>query len=177
MKNILEVHTHLSLRRLVTVAAVLCACASLQAAAVSPSDGATQTTIQNEFDKMDLNHDKQLNVEEIAADRDLVEHFDKADINNDGLLAIDEYNTYKSASQQKQLDSFIVDSKVTAKVKAELVKDSGIKSLNISVETHEGQVILSGFVDNTQQLRRALEIASGVEGVQSVKNGLLVKGS
>jgi hyperosmotically inducible protein len=37
-------------------------------------------------------------------------------------------------------------------------------------------VILSGFVDTDLQARRAVEIASGVRGVQTVKNSLVVKG-
>jgi len=37
-------------------------------------------------------------------------------------------------------------------------------------------VILSGFVDTEAQASRAVEIASGVRGVLSVKNSLIVKG-
>ncbi|HWU82776.1 MAG TPA: BON domain-containing protein, partial [Methylophilaceae bacterium] len=81
-----------------------------------------------------------------------------------------------SAAQQKRLELFLDDSAVTARVKAELVKDSGVKGLNISVETYKGEVILSGFVENEAQVRRVVEIASGVRGVQTVKNGLSVRG-
>ena len=65
---------------------------------------------------------------------------------------------------------------VAARIKAELLKDTGIRGLRISVETHHGQVILSGFVESENQIRRAAEIASGVRGVVSVKNSLILKG-
>jgi hyperosmotically inducible protein len=50
-----------------------------------------------------------------------------------------------------------------------------MKSLAIKVQTYHGQVILSGFVDNAAQSKRAVEIASGVRGVLSVKNSLVIK--
>ena len=106
----------------------------------------------------------------------MIGNFDLADGNHDGVLVADEYGKFKSAMQQKQVEGFFDDSTVTAKVKAELIKDVGMKGLNISVETHKGQVILSGFVETDQQLRRAVQIASGIRGVQSVKNSLVVKG-
>jgi hyperosmotically inducible protein len=50
-----------------------------------------------------------------------------------------------------------------------------VSGIAVSVETHNGTVLLSGFVDSDAQMRRAQEIASGVAGVVSVKNGLAVK--
>jgi hyperosmotically inducible protein len=43
------------------------------------------------------------------------------------------------------------------------------------VETYKGTVLLSGFVDSEEQVRRATEIAASVDGVVNVKNGLAVK--
>ncbi len=70
---------------------------------------------------------------------------------------------------------YVDDKVVTAKVKAALVEDPGVKALQIKVETFEGIVQLSGFVDNPDQVMRATEIAQGVEGVKSVKNDLIVR--
>jgi len=139
-------------------------------------NGTTDTLPGSAFEKLDANHDGKLNLEEVAPDKDLTENFVKADVNQDGAIQIDEFNSYKSANEQKQIVAFLDDSALTAKIKAELVKDSGIKGLNISVETHKGEVILSGFVENNTQIRRAIDIATSVQGVQSVKNGLLIKG-
>jgi len=47
--------------------------------------------------------------------------------------------------------------------------------LKISVETHKGQVLLSGFVSDASLKAQAEELVSGVEGVKSVKNAIVVK--
>ncbi len=140
-------------------------------------NGNTDTApVSSAFEKLDANHDNKLNLEEVAPDKDLTENFVKADANQDGAIQVDEFNSYKSANDQKQIVAFLDDSALTAKIKAELIKDDGIKGLNISVETHKGEVILSGFVENNTQIRRAIDIATSIQGVQSVKNGLLIKG-
>ncbi len=70
---------------------------------------------------------------------------------------------------------YVDDSAITAKVKAEIVKEPTLKALQISVETFKGQVQLSGFVDSAQAVAKAGEIARSVPGVVSVKNNLVVK--
>ncbi len=67
------------------------------------------------------------------------------------------------------------DSVITAKVKARLIDDPVTKARQISVETFKGTVQLSGFVDTTDSKARAETIAKGVDGVQHVKNSLVVK--
>ena len=154
---------------------VLMPCLSVPAVA-GTADNLNQSPLETEFRKLDLNHDDRLSSEEVARDKDFTGNFARADTNGDGVLIADEYGNFKSAAQQKRLELFLDDSAVTARVKAELVKDSGVKGLNISVETYKGEVILSGFVENEAQVRRVVEIASGVRGVQTVKNGLSVRG-
>ena len=140
------------------------------------SDTLNQSPLEMEFKKLDTNRDDKLTSEELARDKDFAGNFERADTNGDGVLVADEYGNFKSAAQQKRLELFLEDSAVTARVKAELVKDSGVKGLNISVETYKGEVILSGFVESDEQLRRVVQIASGVRGVHAVKSGLSVKG-
>ncbi len=67
------------------------------------------------------------------------------------------------------------DGIVTAKVKAALVADAIVKSLDIAVVTRKGVVQLSGFVDNQGQIDRAIEVAHGIEGVRSVSNEMSIK--
>ncbi|HEX3036958.1 MAG TPA: BON domain-containing protein [Thermodesulfobacteriota bacterium] len=67
------------------------------------------------------------------------------------------------------------DSVITTKVKYGLLADPDVKSLDIGVETFKGVVQLSGFVNNAEQARKAVEIAKSVKGVRSVKNSLIVK--
>lgn len=70
---------------------------------------------------------------------------------------------------------YVDDSVITTKVKTALFADPDIKSLDIGVETFKGEVQLSGFVNNAEQARKAVEIAKSVKGVRSVKNSLIVK--
>jgi osmotically-inducible protein OsmY len=80
-----------------------------------------------------------------------------------------------STPTRESTGQYVDDSSITTKVKAKLLDDSMIKSLEISVKTYKGVVELSGFVDNKDQVDRAGDLAGQVEGVQSVKNNLIVK--
>jgi osmotically-inducible protein OsmY len=67
------------------------------------------------------------------------------------------------------------DSVLTAKVKAAIIKDPKLKSLQISVESFKGVVQLSGFVNTQDASNRAVELARRVKGVKQVNNSLIVK--
>lgn len=69
----------------------------------------------------------------------------------------------------------IDDATVTGRVKTALLADPDIKSFDISVVTFNGEVQLSGFVDNQGQIDQATRIARATEGATSVKNELSVK--
>lgn len=78
-------------------------------------------------------------------------------------------NTMKSAS------NYMGDSAVTAKVKSALVGAKDINSNDISVQTNNGVVTLSGFVNDQTQAERAVSVTKGVDGVSSVSDKLHVK--
>ena len=67
------------------------------------------------------------------------------------------------------------DGIITGKVKAALLRDSSIQSRDIAVVTRIDEVQLSGFVNNQQQMDRAVGIASAVQGVRSVANEMAIK--
>lgn len=69
----------------------------------------------------------------------------------------------------------IDDGIVTAAVKAALLADAYVKSLDIAVKTRRGDVQLSGFVNNQSQIDRAIEVARGVRGVRTVNDEMSVK--
>jgi len=69
----------------------------------------------------------------------------------------------------------IDDSIITTKVKAALLADPDVKGTDINVETKKGEVMLSGFVGNQQQIDQAMKIAKAVEGVKKVDNKMTVK--
>lgn len=67
------------------------------------------------------------------------------------------------------------DATITTKVKAKLFDDDTVKGLAISVKTFNGEVTLTGAVDNQNQIQRASEIVYSVQGVVSVNNLLKIK--
>lgn len=70
---------------------------------------------------------------------------------------------------------YLDSSTTTTKVKASLVDQLGTSGFAIKVKTYKDQVQLSGFVDTPRIKQRAATIASGVEGVRSVRNDIIVK--
>ncbi len=131
--------------------------------------------IETAFKKYDTNRDGYLSKQELKERRDLLRIFADVDTDHDGKLDLDEYAAAESALHQAKAKRFVEDETITAKVKAALLQDPDIKSLDVSVETYRGHVLLSGFVEDENQVRKAGRIASGVRGVVSVKNALIVK--
>jgi osmotically-inducible protein OsmY len=91
------------------------------------------------------------------------------------LMLIATFVACASTPKQESTGEYVDDSVITTKVKSLLVKDDFLKSFQIGVETYKGIVQLSGFVDSQKAIDKAGEIASGVKGVKSVKNNLVVK--
>jgi hyperosmotically inducible protein len=71
----------------------------------------------------------------------------------------------------------IDDTVVTAQVKAALLGDPALKSLELKVETHKGVVQLAGFADDAAQAAQAAAITAGVAGVTGVENSIALKDS
>lgn len=69
------------------------------------------------------------------------------------------------------------DAAITAKVKAAILAEPGLKSLQINVDTNDKTVTLTGNVDNTDLKERAKQIASSTSGVKGVVDQLNVKAS
>ena len=67
------------------------------------------------------------------------------------------------------------DAAITAKVKSALAGDARTKAHQINIETREGAVQLSGFVDTSEAKSTAEELARAVDNVKSVDNELDVK--
>ena len=96
--------------------------------------------------------------------------FNSLDANRDGRLDADEFTKAQAINDRIRAGKYVDDSVITSKVKAALLKDRALSALAVSVETRSGTVILSGFVDNQDQARRATQIAAGVQGVVEVKS-------
>jgi osmotically-inducible protein OsmY len=70
---------------------------------------------------------------------------------------------------------YIDDTSITTKVKSALLAEKDVKSFDISVETFNRTVQLSGFVNSQWQIDKAVSVAKGVNGVENVKNNLIIK--
>lgn len=82
-----------------------------------------------------------------------------------------------STPTQQSTGEAIDDGVVTAKVKAALIEDPLTKVHQINVETFQGTVQLSGFVEDDEARNRALQLARDVDGVKRVKDAMEVRDS
>jgi hypothetical protein len=80
-----------------------------------------------------------------------------------------------STPTRSSTGEFVDDTVITTKVKSSLAADDFLKSFQISVETRDGVVQLSGFVNSQAAINKAVEITRGVKGVKSIRNDLIVK--
>jgi osmotically-inducible protein OsmY len=77
--------------------------------------------------------------------------------------------------KQETVGEYIDDSVVTTRAKAAILDDPALRVNEISVETFDGVVQLSGFVSSQAEINRAVQLVRSVNGVQSVKNDMRVK--
>jgi hyperosmotically inducible periplasmic protein len=71
--------------------------------------------------------------------------------------------------------TFVKDSVITSKIKAELAEEKLSSLVKISVDTTDkGMVVLSGSARNQAAIDKAVSIATAVKGVTSVENNIKV---
>lgn len=137
--------------------------------------GAAQAQPSDKFRSLDRNGDGFLSKDEVSHIQGYDRPFAEADDNRDGRLSADEFVKSEAIHERQQVGKFVDDSVLTAKVKAALLRERGVKSTDVKVETNQGRVLLSGFVDSEEQKKRAVRVASRVEGVKEVRDGLNVR--
>ncbi|MDP1558185.1 MAG: BON domain-containing protein [Nitrosomonas sp.] len=71
----------------------------------------------------------------------------------------------------------ISDAEITTMVKAAIFSDPDVEMMQISVDTVNGVVTLSGSVDSQSSSDRAKELADAVDGVKEVENHLVIESS
>jgi len=70
---------------------------------------------------------------------------------------------------------YVDDTTITTKVKDHIFENPNLKVMQIHVETFQGVVQLSGFVDSDTAKYTADDIAHHVSGVKSVTNDIVVR--
>lgn len=91
------------------------------------------------------------------------------------VMMIALFSACASTRTHESAGEFVDDSVITTKVKSLLAEDDFLKSFQISVETFQGTVQLSGFVNSQKAVDQAGKITKSVKGVKSTKNNLVVK--
>ena len=129
----------------------------------------------SKFDQLDKNHDSVLTRDEVRHIRDYARAFIEADANKDGKLDQAEFVKAEAIHDRIVAGKYVEDSILTAKVKAALLKEPELKSLDVSVETLRGEVLLAGFVKDARQREMAMKTAVAVNGVVSVKDAMVVR--
>ena len=127
------------------------------------------------FDKLDRNRDGYLSRDEVRSLHDYDKAFEQADQNKDGKLDRAEFVKAEAIHDRIVTGKYVEDSVITAKVKAALLKEPDLKSMDVSVETLRGEVLLSGFVKDDSQRQKAMRAAVAVNGVASVKDAMVVR--
>lgn len=83
----------------------------------------------------------------------------------------------KAREAERVIADATADARVTAAIKAKLVASRDLSALRISVNTTEGIVTLSGTVDSTEDIGKAMLLAMETDGVREVISTLQVKPS
>lgn len=73
------------------------------------------------------------------------------------------------------LGTEIDDSVVTARIKSALLADARVNRLDVAVVTRRGEVMMRGEVANQAQMDRAVQLATGIDGVRSVSSLMSIK--
>lgn len=80
-----------------------------------------------------------------------------------------------TTAKHESTGQYIDDTVITTHVKAAILNEPSLKVAEIDVETYQGIVQLSGFVQSPANIASAVTVASRVEGVKSVKNDMHLK--
>ena len=80
----------------------------------------------------------------------------------------------RAKEQVAKTGQVLDDTAITAAVKAGIIAEPGLKVLKIDVDTKDGQVTLTGSADSAENVQRATQVASSVQGVKSVDNRIAV---
>ena len=157
----------MKLRKAAAIAAVFSGSAFALGAAYGQQD--------EKFKSLDKDGDGFVSKAETSHIRDYEHAFAKGDENKDGKLTPAEFFESEAAHDRIRLGKYIDDTVLTTRVKTALVREKGLKSMDVSVESSQGRVVLAGVVDSEAQRQTALRVARKIDGVREVKDGLIVK--
>lgn len=154
-------HTHF-LRNSLVASALVCAFAAAPVSQVLAQDAATQGSNTNASQAM---HSGAMRGNQMKENSDNMQS---------GAMQGDQM---KDGSDNQTLPGKANDGWITTKVKSKLAAAKNVKSTDISVETNEGMVTLTGTVPTKSAKNHAVKDAKSIKGVKSVDaSGLTVGG-
>ena len=160
-------------------AVAFAASAALSALPASAADSNLKTKADAganaKFEKLDRNKDGFITRDEVVGTRWYDKAFDEADENKDARLDQTEFIKAEAIQDRTSAGNYVSDTALKAKVKTKLLATRGLKSRDLDIEVLGGEVLLSGFVRDEQQRSTAIQVASSVKGVASVKDGMIVR--
>lgn len=86
------------------------------------------------------------------------------------------FQTSDSVVREHSDGKAIDDNMINTKAIATILDTDELEGIEISVETHQGEVLLDGFVRSEQDKQKTEYVVSMIDGVKSVKNYLKIKG-
>jgi osmotically-inducible protein OsmY len=96
----------------------------------------------------------------------------KVDRTSDKVAAATNDVANKTADVANRTSEVMDDATLTGKVKAAMLAEPGLRSLQIGVSTKDSVVTLSGSVESAALKERAKQVAGNVAGVRSVVDNL-----
>ncbi|HEX8961894.1 MAG TPA: BON domain-containing protein [Rhodocyclaceae bacterium] len=87
----------------------------------------------------------------------------------------DMHDRSSSSMERSSSGHAMSDAAITTKVKSALLAERGLPSSQIKVQTNDGTVQLSGFLNSQAEIDRAVQVARNVKDVKSVENNLQTK--
>jgi osmotically-inducible protein OsmY len=78
-------------------------------------------------------------------------------------------------AERRGTGAYVDDKAMEARIKSALTTSPEVKARDINVEVNQGNVQLSGFVDNPEQAEAAVRVTNAVSGVKSIDNAMQVR--
>lgn len=92
------------------------------------------------------------------------------------MVALGGCATDRTAAERNQtMTERVEDGWITTKVKSDFALDKTVSATNISVNTDNGVVHLSGTAKSRDEANRAVQIARNVKGVKAVRNEMQIE--